>query len=133
MTPLFPFGHGLSYSKFEYLWMKVSKDGVALKIKNAGKAKASEVVQFYLNVPETKNFNGGYRSPWVLKQFAKVKDMAPGEIRMVKMPLNERAFSYWDVKQAKWILERGEYHGVVGASSRDFRVRCGGFLETTSH
>lgn len=47
-TPLFPFGHGLSYSKFEYLAMNVSKEEVSVTIKNIGKWTASEVVQFYL-------------------------------------------------------------------------------------
>lgn len=75
LEPLFPFGHGLSYTKFNYSNLHISGKTVSLNVANIGSAGGSEVVQLYLAVPETENYYGGYRSPKVLKQFIKVKDL----------------------------------------------------------
>jgi beta-glucosidase len=122
LEPLFPFGHGLGYSKFEYADLHIRDKTVSLTVTNAGKMKGSEVVQVYLEVPETENFYGGYRSPKVLKQFVKVKDLKPNESRRVSMTLDDRAFSYWNTHQVKWVVEPGKYGVHVGASSRDIRL-----------
>jgi len=119
---VYPFGHGLTYTSFEYSKIKIEGKKVYVDIKNTGAVNGSEIVQVYLGVPQTENFKDGYRSPKVLKQFVKVKDMMPGESRHVEMELNDRAFSYWSVKDTKWIMEKGSYHVMVGASSRDIKL-----------
>jgi beta-glucosidase len=83
----------------------------------------SEVAQLYVSVPETENFKDGYRSPKNLKQFAKVKDLKPGEERTITMTINSRAFSFWDIKNTKWQVEKGDYGILIGASSRDIRLQ----------
>lgn len=88
LEPMYEFGFGISYTTFEYSDYKLEGKTVSIKVKNTGKVKGSEVVQLYLNVPETENYYGGYRSPKALKQFVKVMDLAPGESRDVSMPLN---------------------------------------------
>lgn len=122
LEPLFPFGHGIGYSKFGYTDLDIKDKTVSLNVTNLGKMKGSEVVQVYLEVPETENFYGGYRSPKVLKQFLKVKDLEPKESRRISMELDERAFSYWNTTQTKWVMEPGKYGVHVGASSRDIRL-----------
>lgn len=127
LTPQFPFGHGISYTTFEYSDLKIEGQKVTMTLKNTGKVAGSEVVQVYLGVPWTWNFRGGYRSPKALKQFVKVKDLAPGASKTVEMDLDDRAFSYWDTSKAQWVKDKGwlfdsHYKVYVGSSSRDIRL-----------
>lgn len=119
---VYPFGHGMTYTTFEYMNLRIEGKTVHLDIKNTGALPGAEIVQVYLEVPQTENFKDGYRSPKVLKQFAKTKNMNPGDIRHVSMELKDRAFSYWSVEDTKWIMEKGIYGVHVGASSRDIRL-----------
>lgn len=96
---------------------------VMVTIRNIGKFIGSEVVQLYVSVPETANFKDGYRSPKNLKQFAKVKDLKPYESRKITMTMTDRAYSYWDVKNTKWVVEKGDFGILIGASSRDIRLQ----------
>lgn len=82
----------------------------------------TEIVQVYLGVPETDNFKDGYRSPQVLKGFAKAYDVQPGQEQTVTVMLKDRDFSYWSVADQKWTVEPGTYQVYVGASSRDIRL-----------
>lgn len=122
VKPLFEFGFGLSYTKFQYSALKVDNRTVTLNVKNTGKMAGSEIVQVYLGVPETENFKDGYRSPKALKSFFKVKDLQPGEEKEIKFFMKDRYFSYWNVDKQEWTMEPGTYNVMVGASSRDIRM-----------
>jgi len=122
-TPAYEFGFGMSYSKFEYFNLKVYKGGVYFEVKNVGKRVGSEVAQVYVSVPETENFKGAYRSPKNLAAFTKIMDMKPGEVRKVELVLPKKSFSYWSVEKKQFVVERGLYKVLVGASSRDMRLK----------
>lgn len=122
---LFPFGHGLSYTTFEYSNLVLNKENlkenetvkVQFKIKNTGKYKAKEAVQLYVSDKES-NVSRPIRE---LKGFEKV-DLNPGEETLVSFELNRRAFAYYEPKIHDWFVESGEYVIEVGASSRDIRL-----------
>jgi beta-glucosidase len=124
VEPCFEFGFGLSYTTFEYSHLKIDNDkrSLTFNVTNTGNFTGSEIVQVYLGVPETDNFKDGYRSPKVLKGFAKVRDMQPGDEQEVTITLKDRDFSYWCVKCQKWTVEPGTYEVFVGASSRDISM-----------
>lgn len=126
VAPLFPFGHGLSYTSFEYSNLKISpaqaktkdKIKVSVEIKNTGQAAGKEVVQVYVSdvaasVP---------RPPKELKAFTKV-DLKPGAKKKVEFTLSEQAFAFYGVNKKDWVVEPGEFEILVGSSSRDIRVK----------
>jgi len=123
IEPLFPFGYGLSYTKFEYSDLRLKpgdRDGVMtaeFNIKNVGLMDGAEVAQLYVQpvkprlprpVKELKGFN---------KIFLKA-----GEQKTVSIPLNRNAFSFYDPAQHSWVAEKDEYKILIGASSRDIRL-----------
>ncbi len=127
---LFPFGHGLSYSRFAYSDLQVDKQQmqdtetlvVSAKIKNTGKMKAKEVLELYV-----KNGKSDVRRPVrELRDFQKV-ELAPGEEKVVTFRLDGRAFAYYETKIHDWFVPTGDYDIEIGASSRDLR------LHTTVH
>jgi beta-glucosidase len=138
VKPVFEFGAGLSYTKFEYSGLVVNRAAVegvngekdwrvyvTFTVKNVGPRTGAEIAQVYLSVPETENFTGGYRSPLVLKGFAKTEELMPGQSIAITVSLDARAFSYWKVggeKDGEWVVENGKYGIAVGASSRDIRL-----------
>jgi beta-glucosidase len=131
VTPLFPFGHGLSYTSFSYSNLKVSKTvkagkmvEVSLTVTNIGKAAGKEVVQLYVSDLKASL----PRPPKELKGFAKVA-LAPGEAGTVAFSLNERALSFYDPHKHAWVAEPGEFEVLVGSSSRDIRVKAKFTLE----
>ena len=121
----FHFGHGLSYTSFEYSQMKVKqaqgsgKDAVtvSLKVKNTGNVAGKEIVQLYVRDVESTIF----RPEKELKGFVKV-DLQPGEETEVTIELDRRAFAFYDVEQQDWVVEAGEFDILVGASSQDIRL-----------
>ena len=125
IEPLFPFGHGLSYTQFDYTKLKMkSKVGitefpleVALTLSNTGNLDGAEVVQVYVSAlrPSIQ------RPVKELKAFQKIH-LPAGQSRDVVLTLNERAFSYYDVDSASWIIEPGRYRISVGSSSRDLQL-----------
>jgi beta-glucosidase len=125
IEPLFPFGHGLSYTTFEYSDLKVSawdpKHGVtvALKVKNTGNRRGAEAVQIYVHAPQVPVL----RAEQELRGFAKV-DLAPGEEREVSLKLAPRAFAYFDGQASIWQISAGTYEIRASASSRDIRLRA---------
>lgn len=121
VKPAYEFGFGLSYTKFEYSLLKVTDKSLSFRVMNIGKVDASEIAQVYLSVPETENFTGGYRSPKALKHFAKVP-LKAGTSQVLSFKMADRDFSYWSVKDQKWIVEPGTYKVLIGASSRDIRL-----------
>ncbi|MBN1891770.1 MAG: glycoside hydrolase family 3 C-terminal domain-containing protein [Clostridiales bacterium] len=123
---LFPFGHGLSYSTFEYdnlvLGSHKVTDADTLKISvdvhNTGEYDATEVVQLYVSPPKSKIF----KPVRELKAFSKV--MIPkGKKKTVTFTLNGRAFSFYNIDLPGWQIETGIYGIDIGASSQDIRVR----------
>lgn len=122
---LFPFGHGLSYTDFEYSNIKLSsskiKDTdtltVSFDIKNIGSVPGAEVAQIYVKDIESTI----YRPEKELKEFRKVY-LEPGEKKTVKVTLNKRAFAFYNVLVNDWTVESGDFEIMVGASSRDIRL-----------
>ena len=121
----YPFGHGLSYTKFAYSDLKLSKKTVkegekltvSFKLQNIGEVDGAEVAQVYVSAPESKLF----KAEKELKGFKKVF-LKAGETAKVEIELDERAFSYYNVNICDWHAESGKYGIKVGASSRDIRL-----------
>lgn len=124
---LYPFGHGLSYTTFEYsdlhLSLKQLKTSESLtvnfKVKNTGNLSGKEIVQLYVRDLESNIF----RPDKELKGFAKV-DLQPGEQTDVSIQLGRRAFAYYDTDLKDWHVEAGEFEILVGASSSDIRLKA---------
>ena len=113
----FPFGHGLSYTSFAYSDLTVSADGVTLTVTNTGTREGAEIVQLYVAKPDARIF----RPAQELKGFAKVH-LQPGESQTVTIPLDDKAFRYWNTQTNRWEVEGGQYELRVGASSADIRL-----------
>ena len=124
--PLFPFGHGLSYTKFKYGNLAVTPAvmavddvlTVAFDVTNQGKRGGAEVAQIYVGDHHAQVG----RPPKELKGFAKVK-LAPGQTKRVKIALDRRAFSYFDDKAMAWRAAPGEFDILVGSSSQQIELR----------
>ncbi|MXX29226.1 MAG: glycosyl hydrolase [Gammaproteobacteria bacterium] len=123
---LFPFGHGLSYTRFEYGDLELSADAfaqggelaVSFALTNSGDLAGSEVVQLYAHAAQSSV----HRPEQELRAFTKVA-LAPGETRRVTLTLDDAAFAVYDTDAGKWIVEAGEFEIRLGASSRDIRLR----------
>jgi beta-glucosidase len=115
----FPFGHGLSYTTFEWSPVAFTSYGdsvtISTTVTNTGNRAGSEVVQVYVHDVESTV----YRPVQELKAFAKVW-LEPGESREVALTLQRQAFAVWD---GAWVVEAGTFEIRVGASSRDIRSR----------
>ena len=113
----YPFGYGLSYTAFEYSGLHATPEGVTLTVKNTGSLPGDEVVQVYVSKPDAKIF----RPMQELKGFARVH-LEAGESRTVAIPLDDKAFRYWNDPAGRWAVEGGSYTVRVGASSEDIRL-----------
>ena len=113
----FPFGYGLSYTSFAYSDLKVTADSVTLTVTNTGARDGAEIVQVYIAKPGAEIF----RPAQELKAFARVP-LAAGESRTVTLPLDDKAFRYWNTRTDGWEIEGGRYEVRVGASSTDIRL-----------
>ncbi len=126
LEPLYYFGHGLSYTNFEYSNLNVSKPKfsetdtitVSFEIKNTGLIKGKETVQLYIedvacSVP---------RPLKELKGFQKV-ELEPGQSKTVTFQLNKQHFSFWDPKCKDWLAEKGEFILHLGSSVKDIRLK----------
>jgi beta-glucosidase len=120
LQPLFPFGHGLSYSKFEYGEIGTELEGerlyVKFTVKNVGKQPASEVSQVYVSPAA-----GGWEAPRRLASWSKAK-LAPGEVARRRLPVDPRLLAVFDAKQNAWLIAAGAYHVTVGASSAELEL-----------
>ncbi len=127
IAPLFPFGHGLSYTTFEYESINVDSGEnsakVRVTVKNTGSRAGAEVVQVYVRDVESSV----PRPPKELKGFAKVF-LEPGRSQTVTVELDSRSFAFYDVDGGTWMAEAGDYEILVGASATDIRlqetIRC---------
>lgn len=121
IEPLFPFGHGLSYTTFQYGKPSVTANDqeadVSLSVSNTGKVAGAEVVQVYVSEPKAPVL----RPEKELKGFAKVW-LNPGETKPVTIHLDRRAFAYYSTDKHDWVVDGGTYMLRVGSSSRDIRV-----------
>jgi len=131
MDVLFPFGYGLSYTKFRYDNMKINgksalendfsfKDNdnvtVSVDITNIGEVEGAEIVQLYIE----NHIDEDNRPVKELRNFAKVK-LAPGETKTVKFTLGFRAWAYYNETIHDWYAPSGDYKILIGASSRDIK------------
>ena len=125
IDPLFAFGHGLSYTTFEYSDLKVEKanDGglnVSVDIKNTGKMDSDEVPQVYLGTPD--EVPAGVQFPVrALVAFDRVH-IVSGQSKVVTLHVAPRQLQYWSTAESKWITASGKRTVTVGASSRDLRL-----------
>ncbi len=126
IEPLFPFGHGLSYTSFEYSDLEIgsteyeAEDSIeiAVDVKNIGDREGKEVVQLYVRDVESSLVRPGKE----LKAFKKVA-LRPGETKTVHFTLDKDALSFYDPGRKQWIAEAGEFEILIGSSSRDIRAR----------
>jgi beta-glucosidase len=122
----YPFGYGLSYTSFEYSGLSLDKgefrDGetiqVRFSLRNTGARRGSEVVQLYI-APESSRV---FRPRMELRGFEKIC-LESGESKTVTMSLDTRSFAYYHPLDQVWALEGGSYSVLIGASSRDIRLR----------
>ena len=125
---LFCFGHGLSYTQFEYSPLTITADDgaffVSVTIRNVGEMTGAETVQLYIAPPPCRFV----RPPQELKGFGKCT-LAPGRSRMLTFPLDFRSFAYYNPELGEWEVAPGEYEVRVGSSSRDIRQTGGIVLD----
>lgn len=122
VAPLFPFGHGLSYTTFEYSPLRLSAIHitiadtlqVSLDITNTGRRAGQEVVQLYVRDVQSTL----HRPEKELKAFAKVT-LQPGESQTVTLTLDKNSLAYYNDNAKTWVAEAGEFEILVGASSQD--------------
>jgi beta-glucosidase len=134
MPVLFPFGYGLSYTTFEYSNPTVSAstfkdvDGltVTVDVTNTGDVAGKEIVQVYVHDQQS----GLVRPEKELKGFAKV-ELEPGETKTVSIPLDFRAFAYYQPEYKQWIAEDGAFDLLIAASAMDIRHALTVTLEST--
>lgn len=132
--PLFPFGHGLSYTGFEYSGLILSKDRlddtesltVSARIRNTGARAGAEVAQLYVRDLEST----AYRPDKELKGFQKVF-LQPGEEAQVSFILDPRAFSTWDSDCHAWRVESGDFEILLASSSAEVRLSARARVEAT--
>ena len=110
-----PFGSGLSYTKFGYTDLRADGNTVTVTVRNTGDRSGSEIVQLYVEAPQ----NGLHRPVRELKGFQKVR-LAPGEAVTVQFTLTDRDFSVW---QDGWKVPGGDYTICAGPNSRDLPLR----------
>jgi beta-glucosidase len=122
IKPLYPFGHGLSYTDFSYNNIQLDHEEmddtqtltVKFEVENSGAVEGKEVVQLYVAPPVCR-----LRRPLKeLKNFVKV-NLKPGERKEVVMTLSYRDFAYYDPEFKDWIVDTGSYRVLVGKSSQD--------------
>jgi beta-glucosidase len=125
--PKYPFGHGLSYTSFQYSDLQLDKKKirsnekieVSLKLTNTGKYAGEEVVQLYLR----DKVGSVVRPVKELKDFQKIK-LQPGESRTLHFTISKEKLSFYSDK-LQWIMEPGEFDLMIGSSSADIRLREG--------
>ena len=113
----FPFGYGLSYTQFAYSNLQAAPQGVTLTVTNTGSRAGAEIVQLYVAKPGAEIL----RPAQELKGFTKIR-LEAGESKTVSIPLDDKAYRYWNTKTDSWEIEGGAYELRVGASSADIRL-----------
>ena len=125
MDVLYPFGHGLSYTTFDYSGLQLSSNEITdqdtltatVTVTNTGSRTGKTVVQLYVSDVQSTVL----RPVRELKGFEKV-ELAPGETKEVSITLDKRSFAYWNEQIGDWHVETGEFLIEVGQSSRDIAL-----------
>jgi beta-glucosidase len=128
IKPLFSFGFGLSYTKFEYSGLKVesAKDGgldASFRLHNIGTVASDEVPQVYLDAPEKPQGHSAQFAVRALVEFDRVH-LYPGETKILTLHVPSRALEYWSTEADRWVRTEGTRKLHVGASSRDLRLEA---------
>ena len=124
VEPLFPFGHGLSYTTFSYGKPSISGDNlscnneltITVPITNTGKVEGAEIVQAYVRDEQSRL----PRPQKELQAFDKVF-LQPGETKNAVLVLDKYSVGYYDTELSAWIAEQGTFQVLVGASSADIK------------
>lgn len=131
IEPLYPFGYGLSYTKFDYSDLKITPSvqgdrpvEVSLRVRNSGSRIGAEVVELYVH----DGHSSVDRPIEELKGFRRV-ELAPGETKSVTFSLDRSAMSFFSTAKKDWVAEPGQFDVLVGASSRDIRLKGSFILE----
>lgn len=137
LAPLFAFGHGLSYTTFEYNALRLSSEQVLLPqnlsvsftVTNTGSMRGGEVPQLYV----ADNHARLPRPIKELKHFTKVY-LDPGESTQITFTLNARDFAYYDPAFSSWVVDSGTFELIIGSSSQDVRLSAEvNVIDTTKH
>ncbi|WKX74556.1 glycoside hydrolase family 3 protein [Streptomyces sp. XD-27] len=122
-APLFPFGHGLSYTTFDYRGLRLLARGgdveASFTVRNTGRRTGAEVAQVYLGpapgiqMPQPVRILAGYQRV----------ELRPGEARTLRVRITRRTLSSWDTARHDWVAGTGRRTVEVGSSSRDLRLR----------
>jgi beta-glucosidase len=126
VRPLFPFGHGLSYTTFAYRNLHLSTEQLApdeeltvsFDVTNTGTRAGQEIAQLYVRDEKSRLA----RPEKELKEFAKIS-LQPGETKTVALKLGMRALAYFDDAKIGWVADAGTFEVLVGSSSADIRLR----------
>jgi beta-glucosidase len=126
IAPQFPFGFGLSYTTFDYSDLKITPVRVSattpvqvsVTVRNTGKRPGAEVVQLYVHDDQASVD----RPVKELKGFSRV-ELKPGEAKTVSFTLDRSAISFYSPTKKAWVAEPGQFEVLVGASSRDIKLK----------
>ena len=131
IRPLFPFGHGLSYTRFAYSDLTVDGMTAIFSITNVGSVAGDEIAQLYLG--ETAVPAHIQMAKMQLAGYVRVPNILPGQTRRVSIPVEERMLCYWDARKplcrqcdgtlGKWVRPTGTRTIYIGASGRDIRLK----------
>jgi len=121
IEPLFPFGHGLSYTTFEYSSLEMEGDiesglNVSFELQNVGEFSGAEVAQLYIGYPSQAG-----EPPKSLRYFRKV-NLDPQDSQLVLFTLSSSDVSIWEVSIHNWAIVGGQFTVYIGSSSRDIRL-----------
>lgn len=120
---LFPFGHGLSYTQFKYSDLKVEALNnnnfvCSYRVTNTGKQAGDEISQCYISFKDHKK-SDPYKK---LQGFDKTL-IEPGETKEIQIKIESKSFKTWNISKHNWVIEKGVYEILIGASSEDIRLR----------
>lgn len=124
IKPLFPFGYGLSYTTFKYSDMRIIPGDrsnvvatVEFQVRNTGLRAGAEVSQLYVHQENPTEM----RPEKELKAFRRIY-LEPNEVKTVRVPLDLKAFAFYNVQKHAWTAEKGSFDLIIGSSSRDIRL-----------
>ena len=124
---LYPFGFGLSYTRFEYSDLSVDESGAEFILTNSGQMDGAETAQLYVGKKDAKVFRPEKELKGFLKVFLKA-----GESRKVRIPFDDKTFRYWNVRTDRWETEGGVYTILIGADCEDIRLKTETEVEGTT-
>lgn len=113
----YPFGFGLSYTRFAYEDLRLSEAGVRFRLRNTGSRAGAEIAELYICAAESETF----RPEKELKGFAKVF-LKAGEEKEVFIPFDDKSFRVFDSVSNRFLEESGRYRILIGASAADIRL-----------